>query len=143
MMEAKNKTQLVDEIKRDEEDVKDRAASISAPSLKIECRHGSMPVSPYTKFAMLFLASQEATVQTMTHVLDLGCGSGALGITIAQMMRSPAQEQVKKVVFADVAEAALKDTAVNCSLNGVTPERYHLLKARVNVFQFGQESRIV
>ena len=60
-------------------------------------------------------------------ILDLGCGSGAIGLLIKK------QKPQIKVTFSDINEQALLDTTNNIIQNGFTEQDFVLMKS--NMFQ--------
>ena len=62
-----------------------------------------------TSMCVYFLSNE---VKKGTTVIDVGCGSGILGITASKL-------GAKKVVFTDIDECAVKATEHNLKLNGV------------------------
>lgn len=62
--------------------------------------------------ALYHLAGEWASPSGRSLLLDVCCGTGTIGLTLAS--------RVKKVVGVDIVEAAILDAAANASLNGVT-----------------------
>lgn len=73
--------------------------------IKIENKNGSMIPSPYS----LLLAKN---IPKSNKVLDLGCGSGLLGI-VSCLNGS------KNITMSDISENSLLDSKLNCELNNM------------------------
>lgn len=62
--------------------------------------------------ALYQIAGEWASPHGRSLVLDICCGTGTIGITIAK--------KVHKVIGIDIVEGAIKDAKANASLNGIT-----------------------
>lgn len=82
---------------------------------------GDHPTTRATLSLALALAERG---EASSSVLDLGCGSGVLGITLAVKFGS-------RIVAVDIAPAAIEATSINASLNGVL-DRFIIERGDVN-----------
>jgi len=77
-------------------------------NILIQTKNGSMKPSPYS----LLLAQHIPSLTSNSIVLDLGCGSGILGI-LSYIKGSD------NVIMSDISDNAILDTKINCELNKI------------------------
>jgi len=80
--------------------------NINDYTIKIENKNGSMLPSPYS-----LLLAKNIPIMRHKKVLDLGCGSGFLGIVVYKYGNS--------VRFSDILDNCLLDSELNCESNNI------------------------
>ncbi|MDA7713987.1 methyltransferase [Candidatus Pelagibacter sp.] len=63
-----------------------------------------------TATSELLIEASQKIIKIKKKVLDLGCGSGIVGISIAKNLKTK-----QKIFFSDVSEDACKNTKLNCN----------------------------
>ncbi|XP_078740346.1 tRNA (uracil-5-)-methyltransferase homolog A [Lampetra fluviatilis] len=71
--------------------------------------------------ALLTLLGEWAGLTKDTHLLDVCCGTGTIGLSLARF--------VKSVVGVDICAEAIEDANINAALNGVTNARFVCARA--------------
>ncbi|XP_075913910.1 tRNA (uracil-5-)-methyltransferase homolog A-like, partial [Petromyzon marinus] len=71
--------------------------------------------------ALLTLLGEWAGLTPDTHLLDVCCGTGTIGLSLARF--------VKSVVGVDICAEAIEDANMNAALNGVTNARFVCARA--------------
>lgn len=98
-------------------------------NIHIETKHGSMNPSPYS----LLLAKNIPKLTSNTKVIDVGCGSGILGI-ISYIKGSD------NIIMIDISENAILDTMNNCKLNKIP---YKLIKNKLKINSYIEPIKII
>lgn len=80
---------------------------------------------PTTRATLELALARTEESQSVPSVLDIGCGSGILGIALARMFGA-------RVVAVDIAPAAIEATTTNVSINGVS-ESFVIVAGGVDV----------